>query len=100
MRLKMSSVTATSAAASSVRRKRSGTPCFICVPVLFSQDIPDAADGVDQAGGDGAVRQGRFQLGAKVADVDLQHVGLRREVDAPDTVEQLLAGQHLPRMAQ
>jgi hypothetical protein len=42
----------------------------------------------------------RLRLAAQVADVDLQRVRRRAEVVAPDAIEDLLAGEHLPRVLQ
>src|SRR5438132_8942539 len=61
----------------------------------IAKDVPDAADRVQHAG-----LSAGLGLAAQVADVDVQRVRARAEVEAPDAREEKLAGQHLLGVAQ
>src|SRR5581483_1997655 len=63
--------------------------------LLLPERVPDSAHGVDQAR-----LAGRLGLPAQVPDVDLERVRGWTEVVAPDPVEDHVAGEHLPRVAQ
>src|SRR5512132_324245 len=62
---------------------------------LLAEDVAGAADGVDHPG-----LAASLELLAQVADVHLEHVGLGLEVEAPDPLEEVLAAEHLSRLAE
>lgn len=58
---------------------------------VVGESIAHAADGLDPAGA---------EFAAQVADVDLDDVGAGVEVESPDLIMQLFAGEHLARMPE
>lgn len=64
-------------------------------PPCGPQRVPDAPHRVHEPR-----FTARFRLAAQVHHVHVQGVGARFEVEAPDRLQDLLAGQHLPRMGQ
>src|SRR5512144_985102 len=63
----------------------------------YAQPIADVAHRLDHFAL--VVTVADRELAAQVADVDLEHLGARIEVEAPYRVEDLLAGEHLIGMA-
>ena len=63
--------------------------------MVLAQRVTDAADGVDEARAPAGLG-----LASKVADVDIEGVGRRAEVEAPDALEDDRASEHLTRIAQ
>src|SRR5919206_716397 len=61
---------------------------------LYAEDVARAADRMEEA----RLSTG-FELPSQVGDEDLDRVGDRERVVAPDLVEQLLAGDHEPLVA-
>src|SRR5512135_3785709 len=59
-----------------------------------AQPVADVAHRLDRA-----VAVAGCELAAQVADVDLEHLGARLEVEVPHRVEDLLAREHLIGMA-
>src|SRR5215212_2151644 len=80
-------ITRVRAADPPARRQRIGSR-------LYAEDVPRAADRMEEA----RLSIG-FELPSQIGDEDLDRVGDRERVVAPDLVEQLLAGDHQPLVA-